>query len=233
METQSGIYKIVNLVTEQIYVGSASKSIDVRWKYHINDLNGNKHHSARLQNSWNKYGSENFKFEVLEVCSKEICIEREQFYIDLLKPFFNICPVAGNCTGRKFSEDSKKKMSVSAKKRGLNEFLLRQQKSKAILREDGAQLCKICEEFKFDFPKESLSCKKCVYKNRKSKQKVLNPKVKPRPLIATCDFNELEFDNIKQAEMFFKSNGVKFNHKTLRICIVSQEKYKGFYWSFK
>lgn len=46
-------------------------------------------------------------------------IEREQYYLDTLKPFdhvigYNINPVAGSSLGHKFSAESKNKMSLSA-----------------------------------------------------------------------------------------------------------------------
>jgi len=36
-----------------------------------------------------KYGYSNFKLEILEYCDKSVNIEREQHYIDLLKPEYN------------------------------------------------------------------------------------------------------------------------------------------------
>lgn len=38
-----------------------------------------------MQNSWNKYGEDNFKFYILEKCSKENLDEKEIYYIDTFK----------------------------------------------------------------------------------------------------------------------------------------------------
>ena len=81
-----GIYKITNLVNGKIYIGS-SKDIKYRWSQHKTQLRGTMHGNTYLQNAWNKYNEENFKFEIIEECSPEIQFEREQYYLDLLNPF--------------------------------------------------------------------------------------------------------------------------------------------------
>jgi group I intron endonuclease len=100
---KSGIYKIICLTTNKIYIGSAV-SISNRWYRHKWDLNNNVHGNTYLQKAWNKYQSCNFKFEVIELCQKEKLIEREQFYIDNLKPEYNLLQVAGSRLGCKLSE---------------------------------------------------------------------------------------------------------------------------------
>ncbi len=76
-----GIYGITNAVNGKVYVGS-SKSISRRWKEHRKMLRGNIHHSSHLQYSWNKYGEENFTFEVIEeVEDVERIFEREAHWI--------------------------------------------------------------------------------------------------------------------------------------------------------
>ncbi len=87
--TKSGIYKITNEVTGKFYVGS-SKDIDQRIAEHKMMLNNNKHVNVILQRSWNKHGCEKFSFTVLEECEPEQCIEREQYYLDLLQPFKSV-----------------------------------------------------------------------------------------------------------------------------------------------
>lgn len=42
-------------------------------------------------------------------------IFREQYYIDLLKPEYNICLIAGSTLGKKHSESTKEKISKSIK----------------------------------------------------------------------------------------------------------------------
>lgn len=48
-----------------------------------------------LQRSVNKYGFENFRFEILAICPKEYCVKLEQWFLDTLKPTYNIRKIAG------------------------------------------------------------------------------------------------------------------------------------------
>ena len=43
-----------------------------------------------------KYGYSNFSLEILEYCDPALAISREQYYIDLLKPIYNLAKVAGS-----------------------------------------------------------------------------------------------------------------------------------------
>lgn len=65
-----GIYQIKNIVNGHLYIGK-SEDIDRRWKEHTRQLNQSKHHNAKLQSDWDKFGAENFEFKVLKECSKE------------------------------------------------------------------------------------------------------------------------------------------------------------------
>ena len=78
-----GIYKITNTISGKIYIGS-SLHVERRLTDHKYLLKNNKHHSIKLQNSWNKHGSENFKFEIIEECNDENYLEREQYYLNKL-----------------------------------------------------------------------------------------------------------------------------------------------------
>lgn len=71
-----GIYKITNLVNNKCYIGQ-SINIHNRWKQHKSALTSNRHHSIKLQNSWNKHGYLNFKFEVIEECEVSKLNDRE------------------------------------------------------------------------------------------------------------------------------------------------------------
>lgn len=96
------IYKIRNKTNNKFYLGS-SKNLANRWREHKRDLRNNKHHSPRLQHAWNKYGPENFAFEVIEElsqeCSDKLLLEREQYWLKVLNPLdesigYNISPNA-------------------------------------------------------------------------------------------------------------------------------------------
>ena len=67
---KSGIYKITNLKNGKFYIGS-SKDIERRWWEHTNELDKNIHINKKLQNAWNFYGKDNFKFEIIEELKNE------------------------------------------------------------------------------------------------------------------------------------------------------------------
>jgi len=115
MET-SGIYLILCTANGRRYVGSAS-SFRNRWKSHKRDLKKGKHGNPHLQNTYNKYGLSAFVFSILEICSKDKLIEREQFWLDLIKPEFNVAKFASSPgLGRIPTEESKQKSSEKNKK---------------------------------------------------------------------------------------------------------------------
>lgn len=84
----AGIYKIENKINGKIYIGS-SKDIYKRWSEHKNLLKTNRHHSFMLQKSWNKHGSENFKFEIIEIFNgdREDLFKLEQHYLDMFESY--------------------------------------------------------------------------------------------------------------------------------------------------
>ena len=89
----SGIYKITNLVNDKFYIGS-SKDLERRKKEHFNHLRKNKHCNSHLQRSWNKYGEENFKFEVCLFCPEYCLLDIENSYLSQ-RPYYNIASKAG------------------------------------------------------------------------------------------------------------------------------------------
>jgi len=108
----TGIYQIRNILNNKLYIGSAAgKGFQNRWQFHLADLKKDKHHSSKLQNAWNKYGEESFVFEVLEECVPEKCIEREQYYLDFVKPEYNCRPIANSQLGFKHSKATKLHLS--------------------------------------------------------------------------------------------------------------------------
>lgn len=113
MNKKIGIYQLRNIVTQDIYIGG---SIDVggRKRQHFSYLNLAMHPNKRLQDSFNKYGKHNFVFEILElIVYKRNVIKREQFYLDTLKPYFNIAKIAGTTLGITLSEETRKKISIA------------------------------------------------------------------------------------------------------------------------
>lgn len=119
-----GVYVIHNTVTDKRYVGS-SVNIPLRWKIHLNDLKGGRHHSRHLQASWDKYGADAFEFKVvldLGEPALDNLLECEQIILNHFKAAdpkfgYNVSAVAGSRFGVPHSEDVRQKMRDAAKNR--------------------------------------------------------------------------------------------------------------------
>jgi group I intron endonuclease len=123
---KSGIYQWVNNTTHESYIGS---SLDLRGRlikyYDYNHISNKIKGQSRIHNSLLKYGYSNFSLNILEYIEineitdklkiKNILLEREQHYIDLIKPELNILKIAGSNLGLKLSEEAKAKMSLAKK----------------------------------------------------------------------------------------------------------------------
>jgi hypothetical protein len=108
---KSGIYRFICVTTGKSYIGSA---VDLRRRFSeyfshpsgalrdgfiINEL---KKGNSAIYSSLIKYGHSNFRLEILEYCNKEVLICREQHFIDLIKPEYNLTKLAGSCLGSFF-----------------------------------------------------------------------------------------------------------------------------------
>lgn len=92
----TGIYKITNLVSGKHYIGQ-SIHIETRWKEHQRASTASKRAFPILYNDIQKYGVENFSFEILKRCEKEQLIFWEEYYIRLYKSMYphgyNLCKI--------------------------------------------------------------------------------------------------------------------------------------------
>lgn len=98
----TGVYKIT--IQNHVYIGSAAISFRKRWRQHQLNFIRDIHHSRFAQNAFNKYGIATF--EIMELCPRELCIEREQWWIDTLKPDLNIQKIADSALGVKRTEET-------------------------------------------------------------------------------------------------------------------------------
>jgi len=110
MEAKIGVYCIENIENNKKYIGS-SKHVYKRRNSHFNELKRGKHKNIKLQRSYDKHGRDKFVFYIIEVIDSEIkLIEREQFYIDKIKPEYNINLIANSSLGVKRSDETKEKV---------------------------------------------------------------------------------------------------------------------------
>lgn len=106
----SGIYRWVNNLNNKTYVGSgANLAKRLASYYNKNELNRNP---RPIQDALFKYGHKNFTLEILEYCPETKLLEREQFYLDLLVPDYNILKYAYFLLGFKHSQESIEKFKA-------------------------------------------------------------------------------------------------------------------------
>jgi len=114
---KSGIYLVLNLVTLDYYIGSASTNkFYSRYYNHLIGYTGSK----ILKLAVKKYNLENFCFIILEeypeVISQENnkrLLDLEDFYLKSLIPNYNILTEAGNSFGYKHTEITRIKMKAN------------------------------------------------------------------------------------------------------------------------
>lgn len=75
-----GIYKIVNKVNNKVYIGQTGENFQRRYFFHNWKLCNNIHDNKYLQHSWNKYGKDNFQFEVIEEVEDISALDDREIY---------------------------------------------------------------------------------------------------------------------------------------------------------
>ena len=95
----SGVYKITNNITGDFYIGS-SKDIKKRWAVHKCVSVWKLRPGMKLYQAFIKYGLNNFTFDIIEETTD--LHNREQYYIEQLKPSYNnLCAKGRNIERRK------------------------------------------------------------------------------------------------------------------------------------
>lgn len=105
-----GIYKITNTKNGKCYVG---QSIDIKrrfWDHRCISHETNRH----LRHAMQKYGKDAFSYEVLEECDPAKLDEREQFWIEKIKPEYNVMS-GGQGRGKRHSDDTRSKLIKAGK----------------------------------------------------------------------------------------------------------------------
>ena len=93
------IYCIKNKINGKRYTGQ-TVDIKMRWRSHRSRLNKNKHGNYILQNEWNEYGENNFKFKIIQdEINADDLNKKEKFYINKFDSFesgYNLNTGGGN-----------------------------------------------------------------------------------------------------------------------------------------
>ena len=112
-KAKAGVYRFTNLIKGKCYIGS-SANLGRRFTEYLSIVyleTQLKKGKSRICTALIKYGYSAFKLEILEYCALNELIAREQYYIDLISPKYNILSKAGSSFGMVHSKDTKVKMS--------------------------------------------------------------------------------------------------------------------------
>ena len=82
------VYKITNTITGDFYIGS-SKNVKNRWMSHKKPSTWNKCPNNPMYLDMQKYGVDKFELQILEEAEIEQLKEKEQQFIETLKPTYN------------------------------------------------------------------------------------------------------------------------------------------------
>lgn len=103
-KNKSGIYRWINKKDNKCYIGSAvnlGRRLTNYYSYAMLVKEDRIISRALL-----KHGYSYFEIEILEYCEISNLIEREQYYLDLFKPAYNILKKAGSFLGYKHTEET-------------------------------------------------------------------------------------------------------------------------------
>lgn len=111
------VYVVKNRTNSKSYVGLTTKSLDVRWYYH---LRAAAHEKPRqlLAKAIKKYGPENFEMTVIEECATDAQLrEREKYWIEEMGTFvdrggYNMTRGGDGLLGYRHTDAAKKSMSL-------------------------------------------------------------------------------------------------------------------------
>ena len=84
----SGVYKITNAITGDFYIGS-SKNVKNRWMSHKRTSVWKRYPNNIMYLDMQKYGIDKFEFEIIAEVEIEQLKEKEQQFIETLKPTYN------------------------------------------------------------------------------------------------------------------------------------------------
>lgn len=143
------------------------------------------------------HGFDNFTLEILEYCEPSVLIEREQYWIDLLKPEYNILKIAGSRLGAKHTLEAIDKIKAAALNR-----------SEEALAKNLKHLNKL--NFNQEYKEHLIRLNTSLEHIAKT--------ANPVNVLDTLNGESLEFRSITQAASFFE-----VHPETIRRCIVKEK----------
>ena len=138
----SAVYKITNTITGDFYIGS-SKDVKKRWNEHKCQSKWNECPNNPLYLDMKKYGVDKFEFQVIDEVEPEKLKEKEQKFIETLKPTYNSNNAKGLDIERRkeYQKEYRKEYEKSDKRKKCHKEYQKSNKYKKYKKEYNNQLC--------------------------------------------------------------------------------------------
>ena len=203
-----GIYTITNIINNKIYIGYTNNFIR-RKNDHFSYLKRNVHKNIHLQKAYNKYGRDNFIFEILEECEESYLCSQEHYWCNMLNTHnknygYNILPTHPDKIASTHSKETKIKISNSTK--GVKKSLETIEKLKAVYKPPLSQITKTKIS---NWYKENLHPMKKGH-SLESKQKMSDfrkgkPSNNRRNIFSTNEHNLIiKFKSLTEASVYYE-----------------------------
>ena len=161
-----GVYKITNTVTGGFYIGS-SNDVKRRWREHKFPSSWKNYPNNPMYHDMKNYGIDKFDFQVLEEVEAGSLKEKEQYFIETLKPTYN------NINAKGLNVERKKEYNKEYEK--TDKFKEIQRKAN---KEYYSQLC--------SYNGETLTL--CALRNRFKRKGISNPTAEAKKyLLGGCN----------------------------------------------
>ena len=233
------IYLITNRITNKVYVGQTSKTIEKRFSQHCRATD-----NQILHNSMRKYGVDAFDIKLIELCDKDVADEREVYWIEhygsLMPNGYNMTVGVNGTVGYKFSEEDRKNIG-NALKNWWSQF------SKEERREMRRQFIEMSKRPKTEEHKRKISEVRInnkiasgennpfYGKKHSDETKRIISELRNRPVICIhSDGNTEEFISIRVAGEEFIKRGYKSGGHYICQCLRGNQKTAyGCTWKYK
>lgn len=258
---KKGIYIIRNKVSGKVYIGQ-SIMLNRRFSGHLYRIFRNEHHNEILQRAFNKYGAENFEYNILEEVKDESSLnEREKYWIDfygginsenvynLKDPLINEWSdylknkksraIQGKNNpnyGHKWTDEMKKKESERRKGKTWEELYGKEKAEKAKLKMSESNKGRIhSEETKEKIRQHNIGEKNPAYGKGDRQRGEKNPMF-GKPALHRKSVIQIDKEGNIIREYEFLSQVKKYGFNPGNVCSVlkgKQETSGGFIWKYK
>lgn len=231
-----GIYGIQNKLTGKWYVGQ-SQHIEKRFATHRKNLAMGTHQNQHLQKAFDKYGQENFEFQILEVCDVKLLNDLEVEWIkkkDSKENGYNLTLGGDGVRGYKFSDEVKAIISRNLTGRPV----LKRQREKMHIANVGANNPmygrKHTEETKKKMSEAHKGEKCYLYRKHRTEEvrEAISKAKKGKPAVnrkaVLCVETGEVFSSIKQA-----ANFINRKRSTLSIACKNGKTCGGYHWEYR